>query len=579
MMLCVQCGREISEGAKFCPHCGAMIAASASGPAPGTGSAGGAGPYTYSYGAGVSSPASPPSPPKDGEKRGKKGLLIGGGIAAAVIVIALLVVALSGLFATPKGQVEKALAKTLAAHAEASKKMGLPDMAGLAQSKSVSQRLRMELTGFNSALIGYDLSALEGLGLSVSGDYDQQGRKAGGEVAAFWGDNEILSFQMLVDDNVIGIASPQFTKGDAYGLDTETLGKAMVRWGMDPEDELLKVEEIGFNLFDMAEQYSSSQQSGDGEERIKEASRQLADAVEVEKAGKKTIDVNGKSVDAAAYLVTIPQEAMEAYVDALEEVWTQTSGEDAVEELLRAFGVNEAAINEITSGMVGADSYGEMADALKEMLRTIGDVELDVYLDGGYVCAMEYSVQRDGSSLEIGLYLGGGDNYVDNISFRAAMDGEEVLIESSGSHGGKDGVFTDETVLRISSGGSSVLRLGSDFSYEPKAQGDNFAWSLSVNSTASVNMTGQLTTGKDSLDLQLDKVSLKAAGMELCSLSASYSIGPCGGVEVSLPAPRLLGDMDMDDLEDLYYDIEFNAEEWVYDLMAMIPPDLLWALY
>lgn len=575
MMLCFHCGKEISEGAKFCPHCGAIITASASDPASGTGRAGGAGPYTYSYGAGVSSPASPPSPP---EKRGKKGLIIGGCVAAAVIVIALLVVALSGLFSSPKDQVEKALIKTIAAHAEARGKMGLPDMTELTRNKSVSQRLRMELTGFNSALIGYDLSALEGLGLSVSGDYDQQGRKAGSEVAAFWGDNEILSFQMLVDDNVIGIASPQLTKGEAYGLDTETLGKAMVRWGMDPEDEVLKVEEIGFNLFDLVERYGSGQQSGDEEETIKEATLQLAEAIVVEKAGKKTIDVNGKSVNAAAYLVTIPQDAMEAYVDALEGVWPQTSGEDAMEELLRAFGVNEAAINEITSGMMDTDSYGEMAGTLKEMLQNIGDVELNVYLDGGYVCAMECAKEKDGSKLELGLYLGGGDSYVDDVSFRIAVDGTEVLIESSGSHGGKDGVFTDSTVLRVSSGGSSVIRLGSDFSYVPEAASDNFDWSLNVNNMASVKMMGQLTAGKDSLDLQLDKVSLKVAGMEYCSLAASYSISPCRGVEVSLPAPRLLGDMDLDDLEDLYYDIEYNAEEWVYDVMAMIPSDLLWAL-
>jgi len=576
-MFCIQCGKEIDNGAKFCPHCGAAAAASVSGPAPGPDGAAG-GPYTYNYGGDFrtagngTAPVPPPTPPEDREKRGKKGLIIGGGVAAAVIVAALLIAALSGLFSSPKGRVGKALAKTLAAHAAASEEMGLPDVVGLFRDKSVSQRLSVELTGVNGEVFGENLSALEGLGLRLGVDYDQKGRKAGAEAAALWGSDEIVSFQMLVDDNVLSLASPQFTQGDAYGLDTETLGEAMVQWGLEAADDSpVKLEEIGFNLFDLVDQYGSG--SGDTGETLAEAGKRLADAIEVEKDGKKKIDVNGNRVEADAYRVTIPHEALEDYVDALEDVWEQQNGREAMEEILRSFGVNEDAIGEIASSAADSASYSELAARLRQFFQGIGDVKADVYLDGGYVCAMEYSIARNGSRLELGLYLGGGDNYVDDASFRIAADGAEILVKSTGDRSGKGGVFTDETVLRMSSG-EGTSQITSKFSYEPKAQSDNLEWTLSLEELIFVKAVGQLTTGKDSLDLQMRDVALEITGTEMCSLSVGYSIGSCQGVGVSLPAPTLLGGMSEDDLLGLMDDIEDNATDWVYDVMDLIPPEL-----
>lgn len=585
MMLCSQCGKEIGDGAKFCPHCGAAAAAPTSGPAATPESGAGTGSYTYAYGsstsnsAGVgSAPASPPSPPEDTGKRGKKGFIIGGAVAAVAVVAVLLVVLVSNLFTSPKGQVEKAIAKSLSAYASAGEKIDLPDMAELTQDKSVSQSFSMELNSINSELVGYDLSSLQGLGLRLSGGYDQKGRRADGELAAFWGDNEIASFVMAVDDNVLSFASPQFTGGEAYGLDTETLGADLARLGVEDED--IDVSSISFNLFDLAEQTAPSQQSEEMERKLAEATARLGGAIEVEKAGKKTIDVNGTSVNAAAYLVTIPEEAMEEYADALSDAMAQMDSQEQSRKFLRAIGLDEDTINSMMPDMTGVDAYGEVFDALKEMLRAMGDLELEVYLDGGYVCAVEYSKEQNGSRLELGLYLGGGDSYVDDFSLRIAVDNEEVLLESTGNHSGKGGEFTDETTLRVRSGGSTLFRISSDLSYRPDGGADNFEWRLNMNNAASLKMAGRLSTGKRSMVFQLDDVTLTAAGMEICSLSVDYEVGPYrNGAEAPLAGPTLLGGMELDELDELYYEIEYYAQEWVYDVMALIPEDLLWAFY
>lgn len=579
-MLCLQCGKEVGEGAKFCPHCGAVTAASAPGPEPAPGQGGGPEGPVYRYGTPQKAPGPGGDPwdaPAPGEKKGgKKGLLIGGAIAA-VAVVAALAVALSGLFSSPKGQVEKAAAKTLSAYADAGKGMGLPNLAELGRSGSVSQSFRVELNSVSSELTGYDLSALGGLGVSVSGDCDREGRRLGGELAVFWGENEIASVQMAADDNVLSFASPQFTKGDAYGVDTETLGADLARLGV--EDDRIPVEDIGFNLFDLVEQGVSGGQDEDAKQAAREAGKRLAQAVEVEKNGRKEITVNGKSVNAAGYRVVIPQEAMEEYMDAMEDIVKLADGQEGMRQLLQAIGLGEDVIDEITSEAAAETSYDEVFDALGQMFQAMGDLELDVYLDGGYVCAVEYAKEVDGETLEIGLYLGGGGRYVDDLSLRIAAGGGELLVESSGSHGGKGGVFTDRTVFRVRSGGSTAFRVSSDFRYEPKALSGNFGWKLNVNNAASVEMSGQLTAGKDSVNLRLDDVRLRAAGMEVCSLAVDYSAGPCRDVAVSLPAPALLGDMDEGDLLELYYTVEENAQEWGYDMIGLIPEDLLWAFY
>lgn len=584
-MLCLQCGKEISDGAKFCPHCGAAAAASAPNPATTPESGAGTGSYTYAYGSSTSSsagvgsaPASPPSPPEDTGKRGKKGFIIGGAVAAVAVVAAAVFLLVSGVFSSPKGQVEKAIAKSLSAYASAGGKIDFPDMAELTQDKSVSQSFSMELNSINSGLVGYDLSSLQGLGLRLSGGYDQKGRRADGELAAFWGDNEIASFVMAVDDNVLSFASPQFTGGEAYGLDTETLGADLARLGVEDED--IDVSSISFNLFDLAEQTAPSQQSEEMERELAKAAARLGGAIEVEKAGKKTIEVNGASVNAAAYLVTIPEEAMEEYADALSDAMAQMDSQEQSRKLLRAIGLDEDTINSMMPDMTGIDAYGEVFDALKEMLRAMGDLELEVYLDGGYVCAVEYSKEQNGSRLELGLYLGGGDSYVDDFSLRIAVDNEEVLMESTGNHSGKGGEFTDETTLRVRSGGSTLFRISSDLSYRPDGGADNFEWRLNMNNAASLKMAGRLSTGKRSMVFQLDDVTLTAAGMEICSLSVDYEVGPYrNGAEAPLAGPTLLGGMELDELDELYYEIEYYAQEWLYDVMALIPEDLLWAFY
>ena len=566
-MFCLKCGKEIENGAKFCPHCGAVTSA-----APGSqGASSGAPVYTMPDSGNGTAQWS--SAPQGGNKRRGTGLLIGGAVAA-VLVIVVIIAAVGGLFSSPKGQVEKALAKTAAAYADAANQMAAPDLDKLIQGRSYTQRVSFELNSINQELTGwYDLSSLKGIGVRADADYDQKGRKMDFDLAAYWDDEDLASIQMLVDGARMTFSSPEFTKGDAYGFNTETLGADLDKLGADGGEVNLK--KIGFNLFDLMELAApSEEQTKEMKQTMADAYKELFDAVEVDKGGKQSVQVNGKGMDATLYHVVIPEGAMKDYINALEDAMKVVDSKDTMKNVLQSMGFDKSTVNEILADMDSADVYGQIASMLKQGVKELGDLELEVYVSGGYVCAASFDYRASGTKVEIELFLGGGDNYVDDLSLEISAGGEKLTIESNGDHSAKSGVFTDETTIRLGSD-----RVTSELRWEPKASKDNFEWKLSVGSAASVKMEGQLTTTKNSVDLQLDDLAVNAAGTKLISLSAGYYLGPCEGMKVSHSSPKLLSDMDEDDLEDLVFDIHDNMREWEDDMEAILPSDLLYYLY
>lgn len=556
-MICLKCGDVLGDGAKFCPNCGTPVAGGGEGqaaPAPGAPS------YT------LIGPDATPGP--DGRKR-RTGLLIGGAVAAAALVVVLVMVAMGGLFASPKEQVEAAFAKTAAAYAGAGDALGLPDLDALIQGRSYSQRFDFRLNRINTEMMGDpSLSVLEGLGIRLNADLDQPDRKLGYEMAFFLKDRDMLTFQLLADDDVMSFALPQLLGDEALGFDTETLGADLKRMGAESDD--MDLAQLGFNVFDLLETFTAGQQPS---EDMTGAAERLVDAIIVVDAGKETIRVNGTDTDAAAYHVTVPKAAMEDYIDAMLDAMQMTDASSMMADILRAIGFDDATIGEMLSGMETTDVtevYREAAEALKDSLE---DLELDVYLSGGYICAVEYAGSVDGSTLEIGLYLGGGDSYVDDLSLEISVDGQGFVIESSGDHAGKSGVFTDETVFRIGSGLGRTALLTSTLSYDPKAGDGGLRWSIGM-SGVSLDTVGSFTTGKDSVELRLDDMSLNAMGTELVSFGMGYRLGPCDDMTVSIPAPKMLADMDEAELIALAQRVEVNTEAWASEWEAVFQAGL-----
>lgn len=581
-MFCPNCGKEVNGG-KFCPSCGTVLPEGAASPAPGGNmppeAAWSGNSYTPPPAPGASpiytAPPQGTVPAGGGKKR--TGLIVGcvAGVAALAVLAVVLVL---NVFASPKERVEKAAVKSTAAFASAWGQLELPDLAQLSQNRSYSQRFSLELDSISPDLSGgYDLSSLSGLGLRIDAGYDQKSRKMGAELKAYLGSTDLASFQLQADDSILSIASPEFTQGNVYGLNTETLGADLVRLGA--EDGTGELKNLSFNLFDLVETFSLSEaQTKELEQAVREAHAQLWEQAEVEKAGKQTIQVNGNSLDAELYRVTLPQQAVRDWLDAMKPAIESMNSLDSAKKMLQAMGFSQNYIDQAMAGADTAGMYDEMFDSLKEQIDS--DLVLDVYLFDGHVAALEFSESSsDGIQRKLGLYLGGSENYADDLGLVYTEDGKEVFrLSSSGSHAPKDGVFTDTTELAVFDAGTTT-RLTSTLRYEPKAKNNNFSWELNMGGVGGVSAAGQVTANKTSLEAQLDEFAVMVGGARLANLKVNYRMGPYDKPAFVLSSPKLLAGMTEEDIMGLYSDLMNNTISWIKYLTEVLPEELTQLLY
>lgn len=563
-MICRNCGNEMREDARFCPHCGAMNA-----PAPEGGLPQGAPSY--------SSAAPAWEGPEGGGKKKKTGLLIGVGVAV-VAVIALVAVFAGGLFSNPKKQVEAAFVKSAAAYAQVEKALNLPDTAQWQREQNISQYLTLALKDINSGLIGYDMSALSGLEVLLSASYNGGDRYAAFDLTANWAEEELLSLSMAASDPYLWFNSPQLTGNTHYGVNTETLGADLTAMTGDGS-----MKDVSFNLFDLVDTVLEKMDQEKLEQDITAANKTLWEEAQVKKTGAKTLDLNGTETKTTAFRVTFPQEALEGYADALVEIMSAMSYYDLYEELYRSMGMPQDQIDEIMDALEELDPYGALADDLKDAIGEAGGLELEVCLSGGYVSALLYEGEIDGTDLALALYLGGGEAYVDDLSLELEVDGVKLTVKSTGDHGGRSGVFTDKTTIKGSLLG--LTSLNSDLRYEPHRYdpqkfNDNFSWELSIPGAGSLEMAGALDISEVRFDLDLDDVTLKVMGADVCTLSLSYLVehrAVHGGVP---PTFQSLTRMDPMELMTAALDVQSRAEAWAAEMeelfVSRLPAELLY---
>lgn len=592
-MVCKTCGSQLTEQDKFCRYCGTTVDTAPQQSAPVYAPQNAYVPQnsyepqaqnayapqsTYipqAQGGYAPQPVAPKQPKTKGahrkpsapKKGGKKGLIIGGSIVAAVLVLAL--VAVLVITGNPTVQVGNAFKNTANTFAKIGEVWNAEEAAKIGEQEAVSMTYDVQLETIDQDLmygvVGYYYygdeevnafcQAVSGLGVRLDMDVDLENREIGALASVHKGSADLITGIVAAEDEMLYVGLPEFLN-DFYGVNTETAMADLEAMGAG----LGEASQISFNIFDLigiVKRYSPD--TAELEAELAAVMTELVKDIEIEKEGKKTFKVGGESLSCKAYTVTISQDSLEEVLDVILDA-CETDPTAMMEELFSAMRLPDYAIEELMYELRYSLSTPDYDD-LYEVLDMLEDIELTVYVKSGKVAGIVYEKKIDGSKLELAFGIG-GDHYGDVIEFETKVDGDKLTIKFEGDHTAREGVFTDKATIKL---GSDKLTMNTE--YDPKS--GNLSVKLG-NDGLSFRLEGIYLVEDNKCTLDLDKFSLTVDGTERLNISMLCEVSAYEK-RVKVSDAKLLNQMDQEDIMGIASEVEANAMEWAIDFMAKYP--------
>ena len=153
------------------------------------------------------------------------------------------------------------------------------------------------------------------------------------------------------------------------------------------------------------------------------------------------------------------------------------------------------------------------------------------------------------------------------------------IVDSEGDHSMKSGAFTDETVIK-----GPFPRINSSLSLNPGDPAASFRWTLAADDSGqlfALDMAGDMDWSRDYLSLDLDEVSVRALGIEVCTLAFSYQAENSAD-KGTVDDPKIITRMDQMELMMAALDVQSRAEAWVSEMEELftsrLPAELLYGM-
>ena len=535
-MFCKKCGRSLTENDKFCLDCGTPVDQMQE-------------EVVFTT---METTASAPV------KKSKAKLLIP--IVAVVVLVGIVAaVLLSGAFGSDASSLFEAIANSVSAWNETSR-TDPETVAWLAESQEeYSGEMTVWLEDFP------DLVQLEGFGIRADFDYSQSQRYFGMNLAPTFGYADIIHGQVVLKDNELYFGSQELTKDTYYMIHTDLLGREMNALGAGVPE----LDSMGFNLFDMVQTMQEDVLADQAAiENLMEVFKTLKEQVTIEKTGSGNIDVNGNSLKADTYHVVIPQTSVSAILDAMEPIYMAQNSTEGMLEAYAAMGMDDETLEMLAEELEEmAAMQQETFDEVRKAIEAMGDLEMDLYVSKKMVVQVAFTITVEEYTIDTTIDLGGGENYVDDLSVTMMdQNGDGITLVSQGDHGAKSGTFTDKTTITVEDESISW-----ELRYTPEAESDNLYWNINVVDEVSIEMKGQLTLNDKEFFLRLDELKLAEGDYTLGTFGIEYRFGPYAPTEVDTSNYKVLAEMTEADMTAASTGLMMNAMEWVSWLQENFP--------
>ena len=306
--------------------------------------------------------------------KGAIGGIIGGGIALIALIVCAIIF-LPKLFKTDKEVVLDAFEATFGIEADATTEdiVGAQEIADKFATTGGVREFSMEIVENTT---GEELT----VGAGFSETIDVQNKLANSDWTISMNGADFLNASMVVDETNTYFQVPELING-YFSLPNENIFQALENSELGQAMQLEGMPE--FNMADMYFNLATSTAATEINSEYVTILEELWDSVTYEKQGKAKIDVNGKTVTAKEYYITVPQKSMKK---AITDMWDVVVAEAAA---------NPAALAEL--GM-DADTFQSTMSSYSGIFTSLiqNDLVIKVYVKGDkivkLVCGDELSL-------------------------------------------------------------------------------------------------------------------------------------------------------------------------------------------
>lgn len=518
----------------------------------------------------------PPAQPPVKKKKGAAGLIIAL-VILGILLIGVAVWLLVGLLGdTPQAKISKGFqnwAKETEDYGSSiGEQLGWEQIRKMINEESVAIHMSMDLTVPDAGI--------PTVGVDINSGIDREKKLQNSDIAVSVSNMQLIRFQMAADADRIYLACPELAE-KTYSFGTKDLGKkfngsawaALTGWTLD--------ESLDFDLWaeaDPAETEAGEAQTAEdlfGKEALERMTgdmQQIAQTMIVEATDASIeIERNGKKVSCDGYRVVLEKEAMNAFLDDLqEEIRSGKYGQMVKERMMESL-----------------DVPGEVDEIWEEAVsildgRLTEDLELVFYLDNRnriVHMATPEPVRLDTSDIGFAFAVdfNGAERTLDDVSgtvkFIGALPEDSLSIDfTRTAECGKDTYknWFEAVLSAYDAYSGEEESLSVVYSNQWNLKTHDFDIDLTVyveDEELSLNLEGAFENIRkgEAFTLNIGSASLRLDDDTLLKLRGTYEVGPLQGqIEVPENATDLLA-MSENEITLLVYEMAMNLED-AFDL-------------
>ena len=520
-----------------------------------------------------------PKKPKKPMTKGKIAGIIAGSTAGVAAVVCG-VIFIPKLFQSPKEVVLDAVENTFGISSDTNNVEN--DKYGINETFN-EYWLNGGDTNITVTVDGSTYGVSDTMALAVDSAYDPNAKLANCDVSLLYNGTDVASLDLIGTENTTYFQIPGLINGYfSFPNDLSALLTSPMLSGVDiPVD----FPTTTINYFEQSEQLAEN--GADLNSGYVNAFETLWDNVSVDKKGKKKIEVNGETVKATKYVVTVEEEDIEKAVqNALEGVLEMAEEDEAMLEeqglsaedlelLMSQFDVKSLITGDFSFNVYVKDDKVVKIEASDTATIMYVKLDYDFYLDiddNNISCELSLSVPMAETSVKFGFFINDLKGNTNGQFYVTADD--ETYDLSFDSVRTESGTAVSRN-FTYSLNGNGVSAIKGSFDITTDSADNSFDIDLSLMADGEemeIIVSGAITdfVPGQSFAISIDKISFGVEGSDTIEFALDYSVNTgsssAHNIDSSIPVYNL-ETMTQEEFEAIIVDNTGLIMQWTSDFI------------